>query len=133
MSGYDNLNRHEKKYVRTHPINSYRIRECKKDAVSETERLFGYNGRNDQSDAFRHCYWSALIAKRVSYYDAIKFTTLHEMRPGNDLAEKRMDLHNNKIGAQIGRRGGSAKVISDKCYKALKQGKLTYLFERKQI
>ena len=102
------------------------IKECQDDAERETERRFGYNGRNDETDAFRHCMRSGLISKRISHSEAIKFTTMHEMQDVNDFAEKSMDLHSNKIGAEIGQNVGSERSIADECYKALQQGKLKF-------
>ena len=126
MTSYSRLNEEERKYVLMNPVRSYVIKECQDDAERETERRFGYNGRNDETDAFRHCMWSGLISKRISHSEAIKFTTLHEMQDGNDFAEKSMDLHNNKNGAEIGQNIGSERSIADECYKALQQGKLKY-------
>lgn len=94
--------------------------------VHSLERRFGYNGRNDETDAFRHCMWSGLISKRISHSEAMKFTTMHEMQDGNDFAEKSMDLHNNKVGAEIGQNVGSERSIADECYKALQHGKLKF-------
>ena len=48
------------------------------------------------------------------------------MQDGNDFAEKSMDLHNNKVGAEIGQNVGSERSIADECYKALQQGKLKF-------
>lgn len=124
MTSYSRLNEEERKYVLMNPVRSFVIKECQDDAERETERRFGYNGRNDETDAFRHCMWSGLISKRISHSEALKFTTMHEMQDGNDFAEKSMDLHNNKIGAEIGLNVGSERSIADECYKALQQGKL---------
>ena len=70
--------------------------------------------------------WSGLISKRISHNEAIKFTTLHEKQDGNNFSEKSMDLHNNKVGAEIGQNVTSERNIADECYKALQQGKLKY-------
>jgi hypothetical protein len=126
MTSYANLNDEERKYVISNPVNSYVINEYKNIAVKETEQKFGYNGHNDETDAFRHCVWSGLIAKRVSHQESMKFTTLHEAGARNSYAEKSMDLHNNKIGADIGQNAGSEKAVIDECYKQLKQGNLKY-------
>ena len=126
MTSYSRLNEEERKYVLMNPVRSFVIKECQDDAERETERRFGYNGRNDETDAFRHCMWSGLISKRISHSEAMKFTTMHEMQDGNDFAEKSMDLHNNKVGAEIGQNVGSERSIADECYKALQQGKLKF-------
>lgn len=126
MSGYSTLTEGEKRYVKRHPVNAYKISECKNKAVAETRKRFGHNGRNDRSDAFRHCFWSALLAREIGYQQALEFTTLHESQPGNELKEKIMDLHNNSVGADIGRNGGSDEMLSLRSIEALKQGKLRY-------
>lgn len=126
MSGYSQLTESEKNYVKRHPVNAYKIGECKNMAVAETRKRFGHNGRNDKSDAFRHCYWSALLVREIGYQQAIEFTTLHESQPGNDLKEKAMDLHNNRAGADIGRNGGADEMLALKCMEALKQGRLIH-------
>lgn len=126
MTSYSRLNEEERKYVLMNPVRSFVIKECQDDAERETERRFGYNGRNDETDAFRHCMWSGLISKRISHSEALKFTTMHEMQDGNDFVEKSMDLHNNKVGAEIGQNVGSERSIADECYKALQQGKLKF-------
>jgi hypothetical protein len=126
VTSYLRLTEEEKKYIISNPVQSYVIKECKDDAEQETERRFGYNGHNDETDAFRHCMWSGLISKRISHSEAMKFTTLHEMQDGNNFSEKSMDLHNNKVGAEIGQIVGSERTLADECYKALQHGKLKY-------
>lgn len=126
MSGYSTLTEGEKRYVKRHPVNSYKISECKNKAMTETRKRFGHNGRNDKSDAFRHCYWSALLAREIGYQQALEFTKLHESVPGNDLKEKAMDLHNNSVGVDIGRNGGADEILSIKSMEALKQRKLIH-------
>jgi hypothetical protein len=126
MSGYGKLNDQEKSYILDHPINAYQIRINRDKAFLETERRFGMNGRDDKSDAFRHCYWTALIARDLGQHEAVKFTTLHEMRPGNGLAETAMDLHNNSVGASIGKAGLTDAQISQECYRALQTGRLVH-------
>ncbi|WP_152541260.1 DUF6973 domain-containing protein [Kallotenue papyrolyticum] len=73
-------------------------------AFAEAQRQFpGSTLHNDAGDAFRHCYWSALMA---IYFDspstAKTFGDLHEDHPNNPPAEKAMDLFNNEKGRAIG-------------------------------
>ncbi len=123
-SAYYNLTDGEKDYVKSHPWNAAIISWNKEVAVDETVRRFGKNGHNDSSDAFRHCFWSALLARDIGAADAKEFTDLHESSPLNPIREKTMDIHNNKIGISIGSKGGSDGSISEACYKALTGGKL---------
>lgn len=141
----------EKKYLLKHPDHALTIKSSKDRAFNETKKRFGTNGHNDASDAFRHCFWSAMLSRDLGYYNAKEFTTAHEDWPGNPPGEQRMDLHNNGVGLQIGRKNTdffeylpavtrwisgietitrveemlvSDSDLSDLCYKALKDGKL---------
>lgn len=103
------------------------IKNSKDVAFNETTAKFGYNGRNDKSDAFRHCFWSATLARDLGYFEAKMFTNAHETNPDNPPDEKAMDLHNNSVGLNIGLYyfiPDSNKALLDKCYKALQNGEL---------
>ncbi len=118
-SSYGSLNEREKIYIKTHLLQINGIKTTKDKAFSETKRIFYRNDVNDASDAFRHCYWAALMVKEVGYNDALTFTNIHESKPENDPAEKEMDLHNNRIGLEIGRMNLSDEETSHKCLLAL--------------
>lgn len=100
------------------------IKRAKETALAETKRRFGRNGHNDKADAFRHCFWSALLARDIGYATALQFTTAHESSPTNDPAEKQMDLFNNGVGLQIGRAKGADAILSARCMPALTSGRL---------
>lgn len=121
---YQNLTIREKAYIKSHPHHLMIIKSSKETAFSETKKIFGKNGRNDKSDAFRHCFWSALLAKEIGYHNALAFTNAHESSPANPHNEKAMDLHNNKVGLAIGKNKGSKNILSMKCRSALRNGKL---------
>ncbi|HAG91689.1 MAG TPA: hypothetical protein DCL41_07445 [Bdellovibrionales bacterium] len=63
-----------------------------------TERIFGEQGKNDESDAFRHFAWSALLVKEIGLEKARLFLLAHEQDPKQPLHEKEMDTENNKKG-----------------------------------
>jgi hypothetical protein len=121
---YQQLNPQEKSYLFRHPQHASIIKESRRKAYSETTKVIGYNGKNDNSDAFRHCFWSAILSRDIGYYNALMFTNAHESDPSNPKKEKAMDLHNNSVGLQIGRNGGTDHLLSALCYTALQQGKL---------
>jgi hypothetical protein len=121
---YNNLTLEEKKYIRLHPHHALAIKESKEEAFSQTKKKFGFNGRNDESDAFRHCYWSAILSRELGYYNARTFTSAHESSPQNIYHEKMMDLSNNYVGLIIGRSGGSNNILSQRCTMALKKNRL---------
>ncbi|MEC4719695.1 hypothetical protein RY831_11090 [Noviherbaspirillum sp. CPCC 100848] len=101
LSVYDQfkqLTPSEQQYITVYPHHAFAIKNSKEAAFEETKRRFGFNGRNDQSDAFRHCFWSAVLAREIGYAGALRFTTAHESSPLNSKIEKEMDLHNNGVG-----------------------------------
>jgi len=61
----------------------------------------GHLGHNDCRDAFRHAYWNALMAKH-SESDAKQAGDSYERTSVGPYKETYMDLHNNKVGREIG-------------------------------
>lgn len=115
----------ERYYVVRYPQHALAIRKSREIAFKETKKMFARNKRNDRSDAFRHCFWSAILARDIGYDGAKKFTTAHEDFPNNPKDEKEMDLHNNSIGLNIGRHSrASNQLLSSMCMAALTQEKL---------
>ncbi len=121
---YNNLTPQEQIYFISHPHHILAIKKSKEKAFAETIQYFGVNGRNDKSDAFRHCFWSAILARELGYHNALQFTNAHESDPRNLSDEKAMDLHNNSTGLSIGRTGGNNNFLSGRCMAALLNGKL---------
>jgi hypothetical protein len=70
------------------------------ETVSNTNKKG--RGNNDTIDAFRHAYVMGRIAMDYNYAIAIKAGRDHEKIVVNDPAERRMDLHNNAMGAAYG-------------------------------
>jgi hypothetical protein len=129
-TGYSNLNEQEKKLFWNLPADKLKvIYQSKEKALSETTFRFGQkSGHNNSVDAFRHCYWSALLARDVGYELALEITTTHEDFSQNPLDEKVMDLHNNAVGLKIG--VGQYKtdpVIAEECKNVLLRGQLKTL------
>ena len=121
---YINLTPQEQQYIRSNPHHSFAIKASKEAAFAETKKQFGLNGRNDRSDAFRHCFWSAMLTRDLGYQNALRFTNAHESDPRNPPQEKAMDLHNNSVGLSIGKTGGSNTQLSGRCMAALLNGQL---------
>lgn len=59
------------------------------------------NPHNDCRDAFRHAYWSALMAQRDEE-SAARLGDAHERSSKGPYPEVYMDLHNNRVGRRIG-------------------------------
>lgn len=99
----------EKILIATNPVNAAITKELANNAVAKTAELYGYNGLGDNTDAFRHAYWNALMTARINKGWAAAYATAPEDRntSGNEsdgyskVAHKKMDLHNNKKGRNL--------------------------------
>lgn len=85
------------------------------NAESRTIREFGYSGRNDITDAFRHALWNALMVRDIGDAFVIEIANNHEMNE-NKPEENRMDLWNNKLGRDIGNRLKEQSITDDDAY-----------------
>ncbi len=54
-----------------------------------------------RTDAFRHAYWSAILAKKIGPDKAEAVTSLHEREHENSELENYMDINNNNVGIDI--------------------------------
>lgn len=79
---------------------------------------------NGKGDAFKHAYWSALMAFYHSELWAKALGNAHEMRPNNPKIEKRMDLHNNAVGRGHGKRAKIVTSVDDGVDRSFKRGDL---------
>ncbi|MFC3493543.1 DUF6973 domain-containing protein [Glycomyces rhizosphaerae] len=90
--------------------------------------VFDYDSmHNGKADAFRHCYWNALMVDRIDYEQAEAVATAHEEKPGQPFEEKLMDLENNHFGRNIGAATPSEQAARDSCRYHAVQGSLKTL------
>ncbi|MDK9809273.1 hypothetical protein [Vibrio sp. D406a] len=129
---YNSLKEGEKEYLKLNPHHAIAIKDAKDVAFFETESRFGINGHNDKSDAFRHCFWSSMLARDIGYKNALEFTTAHEDFPENPENEKVMDLHNNKVGIRLGLSMASNDKLAHYCYTSLLAGRLKVIKKEKK-
>lgn len=98
---YYNPNRSEKKLiVENKNLSEVAIKNAY-IAGSVSSLLYFKMGENEQSDAFRHCLWAALIAKETNLEWAKRWTDAHEDFKENGSLQKEMDLFNNSKGIEI--------------------------------
>lgn len=121
---YGKLTDSEKNYFKTNPHHAKAIYDSKQIAFAETKRRFGENGHNGKTDAFRHCFWSAILCRDIGYAGALAFTIAHEGFTSNPVIEKQMDLHNNSVGLRYGMSKASDSVLAEYCATAFKVGRL---------
>jgi hypothetical protein len=127
---WSKLTKGEQYYLFLHPWHADDIEDAANKALSEAAHRFGQGSlHNGSGDAFRHCYWNALLARDIGKDNALEFTTAHENRPGNPADERAMDLWNNAVGANIGAASAmfSDAVLAAQSLDALNNGKLKVL------
>jgi len=73
---------------------------ARNDAVAEALRQWPGDPTDTKTDAFRHCYWNILMAKRAAPWWAIAISDAHESDT-SDALDRRMDLSNNAVGQSI--------------------------------
>lgn len=86
-------------------------------------------------DAFRHCYWNALLARRYGQEWAKQFATAHEGGPGNPAEREAMDLWNNEVGRKIAKDNPKAteKQLADKVKAAVTGGQLMVVNQKSNL
>lgn len=95
---YPGLTPAEKQLVVKHPKQAYIAYQQKNIAEQSTARNFPDQNLNDESDAFRHFLWAALLTKELDASMAKKFLDAHEADPDQPSFERQMDEHNNTRG-----------------------------------
>lgn len=65
----------------------------------------GHTSHNNEADAFKHTYMSAELTILLGADIAYKIGVLQEdTNPSNPPAEREMDLHNDAVGIEIGKK-----------------------------
>lgn len=82
---------------------------------------------NGNGDAFRHCFWNALLTINIDRKWSNDWTKAHEEFPGNPANEKLMDLRNNLNGQQLGIAYQTNDRSKSGCLAAANVGRLTRL------
>lgn len=125
---WTDLTPQERAFISDNPIDAYHFAQNSNKAFEKMG-----NGHNDGSDALRHAYWSALNQMSAGYDsgDAKRFGQCHECDPNQPQEEKEMDLYNNDVGFEYGRRalqeGWSEDKLADEIRKAYARGELKTL------
>lgn len=120
LPGYNNLNPVERVLAVQHPIQAVKVYNAANTSTSKTNEIYGKNGWQDNSDAFRHCLWNALMKQSIDSSAAEQWATAHEY--GSSGIDKTMDLHNNKVGRSIAVSGKSLSSIVSAVKSKVKNG-----------
>lgn len=121
LPGYNNLNKEEKKLAKKHPLQAVKVYLCAEKATNLTIDYYGINGYQDNSDAFRHCCWNALMKKSIGKSAAKAWADAHETESSG--VDKEMDLYNNSVGRGIEVDGKSDDEIAKSVKSKVKKGK----------
>ncbi|MDP4266181.1 MAG: hypothetical protein Q8880_01945 [Bacteroidota bacterium] len=116
------ISRPEKYWAITHPFvanAAYKITLKVRKVVSEIAKdsTLDHDGNGGQVDAFRHTLWMAYLCQKINWKKAYKLGIAHEKGDKIDFENHRisdegiqdsissaMDLYNNNIGIEIGRK-----------------------------
>lgn len=94
---YPGLNSAERKLIARYPVEAIKVYYAKRGTEDATQRMFGSDGVDDETDAFRHFTWAGLIDKEIGPKLAKQFLDAHEANDGKS-ASSIMDLNNNGKG-----------------------------------
>lgn len=121
----------EKILIVIFPAQAFSIKQNKLPAEQETVARFGFNGRNDESDAFRHSFFNAMNSNDAGDRIARLFSNAHESEnPLSLILEKEMDIFNNNVGHLIGDDANifiSDNDLSNLVYMGFTNGDLRYI------
>lgn len=131
IPGYGNLNSAERELALKHPIQAVTVYDCANKATDATIAYYGKNGWQDNSDAFRHCCWNALMKSAMSASDANAWATAHEADSSG--IDKDMDLFNNSVGRSINVSGKSDSEIYEAVKGKVKGGSCRRIVNNKLV
>ena len=85
------------------PLDAIEARNLSIHAKSMTKKLFSNSktGTDDDADAFRHAYWSYLMAQDIGVDGSKAAGDGHEITNVNNEGQRLMDLYNNKLGREL--------------------------------
>src|SRR5215475_2305615 len=89
---YKGLTKEEREWTHFHPVAAALFYRTATKALTEAQSRYPLESlHNLEGDAFRHCYWSALMTRDQDAKLAEEFGNAHEFQPSPDI-ERKMDL-----------------------------------------
>lgn len=134
--GAYNSNDFEKKLMSKSPKESQIAINLAYVSGSTTALLFmPRNYHDNNGDAFRHCFWSALISKHTSPEWAKKWVMAHEQHLPQNNETRIMDEHNNLQGIDLVLKnpGIESSEIIKLCLLLIEEGKLLEIKKDKLV
>ena len=131
----------EKRWVLCHPFvakKAHRISLHAREvaAIMLKDTLLDGDGNGGQVDAFRHAFWMAALSREIYWRKALKLGRAYErankkefkkgINSSRDLVGMQMDLFNNRVGVELGRRlrSLSEKELKEQIILVVLNGKL---------
>ncbi|MGQ0573359.1 MAG: DUF6973 domain-containing protein [Pseudonocardia sp.] len=104
-------------------------RDAASTAATRAQELHPTSLHNGRGDAFRHCYWNALMTRHIGRDQAAKVANNHEeLADGQPAAEREMDLFNNAFGRdRAGAASTSDRDAEGRCRYSADRGELRTL------
>lgn len=106
------------------PIDCYTARNDANTAYATAEELYPDSLHNGPGDAFRHCYWNALMTIHINKDQAKIVADNHEEISNGPEAENKMDYKNNEVGRGIGESSPNEEAAKNGCVDAVNDGRL---------
>lgn len=114
-------------------LDTYSARLVREEAyqVAATTNLPGkYDG---QQDAFRHCYFTCRLTQEIGLDQALEAGDIHESCFYEGRASAEMDLHNNRVGGEIGDATVDDFECKSGCLAAVRNRELVWLYYRRNL
>ena len=98
---YPGLTEAERAIVAQDPMRATKAYSLSLEAEEHCHKVFPSSRTNDESDACRHFMWAGLLYAEFGHSFSEQVLNAHEVDPKQPLAEKQMDLANNRQGLAI--------------------------------
>lgn len=129
---FESLTSQEIKLYAAHPVDALKAKSCAEKALkSSKDKYKSYALWQENGDAYRHAYWSALMTKKINRNFAYLAGLAHEgLTKGYNFNkqsdDKKMDIANNYSGRKIGTdyASSSDSKIASKVLSKCKKGGL---------
>ncbi|MEC7120290.1 MAG: hypothetical protein VXW65_10355 [Pseudomonadota bacterium] len=117
----------ESQYASMHPDHAALISRAKAKVFAASQGLFGVDNSQARAQAFQMCYLAALLVRDLGYTKALEFMMLNESAPSSSYKQRATDMHNSRVGLDLGRTGSSDHVLSQRVVNALHAKQLQIL------
>jgi len=89
-------------FILKHPLDALKIYQAAQQALKTawSHLKSSHNYEDDNTDAFRHFFWSGLMTHEIGAVKAQEYLDAHEDFPENNPEAKSMDLFNNGKGIE---------------------------------